>query len=168
MMALRSEHKRELLQQLEPADEYLLVDGYNIIFAWDELKAVAKDNLDAARHILMNLLCNYQGYRGCALILVFDAYRVPQNLGAVEKYHNIYLVYTKEAETADQYIERVTYELRSRRRRVRVATSDSLEQLIILGHGAERISAQHFHDEVYAAQAEIDRILTQNNQKNNA
>ena len=166
MMALRSEHKRELLQQLEPADEYLLVDGYNIIFAWDELKTVAKDNLDAARHILMNLLCNYQGYRGCALILVFDAYRVPQNLGAVEKYHNIYLVYTKEAETADQYIERVTYELRSRRRRVRVATSDSLEQLIILGHNAERVPAGQFHDEVMAVEQEIAHILEENNRKN--
>ena len=115
----------------------------------------------------MNLLCNYQGYRGCTLILVFDAYKVPQSLGSVEKYHNIHIVYTRQAETADQYIERLSFELRGRRR-VRVATSDNLEQLIILGHGAERISAQHFHDEVYAAQAEIDRILTQNNQKNNA
>ena len=166
MMALRSEHKRELLQQLEPADEYLLVDGYNIIFAWDELKEIARDNLDAARHMLMNDLCNYQGYRGCALILVFDAYRVPQNLGAVEKYHNIYIVYTREAETADQYIERVTYELRSRRRRVRVATSDSLEQLIILGHNAERVPAEHFHDEVMAALREIERILDENSRKN--
>ena len=166
MMALRSEHKRELLQQMEPADEYLLVDGYNIIFAWDELKHVARDNLDAARHMLMNFLCNYQGYRGCALILVFDAYRVMQNQGAVEKYHNIYIVYTKEAETADQYIERVTYELRSRRRRVRVATSDSLEQLIILGHNAERVPAERFHDEVMAVQQEIAHILEENNRKN--
>ena len=113
----------------------------------------------------MNLLCNYQGYRGCALILVFDAYRVPQNLGTVEKYHNIFLVYTKEAETADSYIERVTYELRGRRK-VRVATSDSLEQLIILGHGAVRVSASAFHDEVMGVQDEISRILRENNQKN--
>ena len=112
-----------------------------------------------------NLLCNYQGYRGCTLILVFDAYKVPQGLGSVEKYHNIHIVYTRQAETADQYIERLSFELRGRRR-VRVATSDNLEQLIILGHGAERISAQHFHDEVYTAQAEIERILAQNNQKN--
>ena len=164
-MMLRSEDKREFLQSLGPADDFLLVDGYNILFAWDELKDLSRTSLDTARHVLMNLLCNYQGYRGCTLILVFDAYKVPQGLGAVEKYHNIHIVYTRQAETADQYIERLSFELRGRRR-VRVATSDNLEQLIILGHGAERISAQRFHDEVYAAQAEIERILTQNNQKN--
>ena len=164
-MMLRSEDKREFLQSLGPADDFLLVDGYNILFAWDELKALSRTSLDTARHVLMNLLCNYQGYRGCTLILVFDAYKVPQGLGSVEKYHNIHIVYTRQAETADQYIERLSFELRGRRR-VRVATSDNLEQLIILGHGAERISAQRFHDEVYAAQAEIERILTQNNQKN--
>ena len=164
-MMLRSEDKREFLQSLGPADDFLLVDGYNILFAWDELKALSRASLDTARHVLMNLLCNYQGYRGCTLILVFDAYKVPQGLGAVEKYHNIHIVYTRQAETADQYIERLSFELRGRRR-VRVATSDNLEQLIILGHGAERISAQRFHDEVYAAQAEIEHILTQNNQKN--
>ena len=147
-MMLRSEDKREFLQSLGPADDFLLVDGYNILFAWDELKELARTSLDAARHVLMNLLCNYQGYRGCTLILVFDAYKVPQGLGSVEKYHNIHIVYTRQAETADQYIERLSFELRGRRR-VRVATSDNLEQLIILGHGAERISAQHFHDEVY-------------------
>ena len=164
-MMLRSEDKREFLQSLGPADDFLLVDGYNILFAWDELKELSRTSLDTARHVLMNLLCNYQGYRGCTLILVFDAYKVPQGLGSVEKYHNIHIVYTRQAETADQYIERLSFELRGRRR-VRVATSDNLEQLIILGHGAERISAQRFHDEVYAAQAEIERILTQNNQKN--
>ena len=164
-MMLRSEDKREFLQSLGPADDFLLVDGYNILFAWDELKELARTSLDTARHVLMNLLCNYQGYRGCTLILVFDAYKVPQGLGSVEKYHNIHIVYTRQAETAVQYIERLSFELRGRRR-VRVATSDNLEQLIILGHGAERISAQHFHDEVYTAQAEIERILAQNNQKN--
>ena len=162
MQALRAEDKRELLAAIEPAEEYVLVDGYNILFAWDELKDIAKDNLDAARHVLMDLLCNYQGYRGCALILVFDAYKVPQGLGSVEKYHNIYCVYTREAETADAYIERVTYELRGRRR-VRVATSDSLEQLIILGHGAERISAQSFRDEVAEVTQRIAEILEKNN-----
>lgn len=165
MMALRSQDKRELLRQMEPAEEFVLVDGYNIIFAWDELKEIGRDNLDAARHVLMNLLCNYQGYRGCNLILVFDAYKVPQNLGTVEKYHNIFIVYTQEAETADSYIERVTYELRGRKK-VRVATSDNLEQLIILGHGAVRVSAKSFHDEVMQTQQEIARILAQNNQKN--
>ena len=165
MQALRAEDKRELLAAIEPAEEYVLVDGYNILFAWDELKEIAKDNLDAARHVLMNLLCNYQGYRGCALILVFDAYKVPQGLGSVEKYHNIYCVYTKEAETADAYIERVTYELRGRRK-VRVATSDNLEQLIILGHGAVRVSAQSFHDEVMQVHEQIARVLAENSRKN--
>ena len=165
MMALRSQDKRELLARMEPAEEFVLVDGYNIIFAWDELKEIGRDSLDAARHVLMNLLCNYQGYRGCNLILVFDAYKVPQNLGTVEKYHNIFIVYTQEAETADSYIERVTYELRGRKR-VRVATSDNLEQLIILGHGAVRVSAKSFHDEVMQTQQEIERVLAQNNQKN--
>ena len=163
MMALRSQDKKELLAQMEPAEEFVLVDGYNIIFAWDELKEIGRDSLDAARHVLMNLLCNYQGYRGCNLILVFDAYKVPQNLGSVEKYHNIFIVYTQEAETADSYIERVTYELRGRKK-VRVATSDNLEQLIILGHGAVRVSARSYHDEVMQTQQEIERILRQNNQ----
>ena len=140
------------------------MDGYNIIHAWDELHEIARGNLDAARHILMDRLCNYQGYRGCALILVFDAYRVPQGLGSVEKYHNIHIVYTKEAETADQYIERVTYAL-GKRRRVRVATSDGLEQLIILGHGAEHVSAADFHEEVQNVEAAIAQILHQNNRK---
>ena len=165
MQALRSDDKRELIRALEPAEEFVLVDGYNILFAWDELKELARSNLDAARHVLMNLLCNYQGYRGCAVILVFDAYKVPLNLGTVEKYHNIFVVYTKEAETADSYIERVTYELRGRRR-VRVATSDNLEQLIILGHGAVRVSAKSFHDEVFGTNEEIRRILQENNRKN--
>jgi len=164
MMALRSQDKRELLAQMEPAEEFVLVDGYNIIFAWDELKEIGRDSLDAARHVLMNLLCNYQGYRGCNLILVFDAYKVPQNLGTVEKYHNIFIVYTQEAETADSYIERVTYELRGRKK-VRVATSDNLEQLIILGHSAVRVSAKSFHDEVMQTQQEIERVIAQNNQK---
>jgi predicted RNA-binding protein with PIN domain len=164
-VVLRSEDKQALIREIGPAEEFVLVDGYNILFAWDELKDIARDNLDAARHLLMNLLCNYQAYRGCAVILVFDAYRVPQGLGAVEKYHNLYIVYTKEAETADQYIERVTYELHGRRH-VRVATSDNLEQLIILGHGAVRVSAREFHDEVMAVSREISRILQENNRKN--
>ena len=162
--ALRSDDKEALIRSLEPAEEYVLVDGYNIIHAWDELRELAKDNLDAARHVLMDRLCNYQGYRNCALILVFDAYRVPQGLGTVEKYHNIHIVYTKEAETADQYIERVTYAL-GKRRRVRVATSDGLEQLIILGPGAQRVPASEFHEEVEAVEESIAEILKKNNCK---
>ena len=110
------------------------MDGYNIIFAWDELKDLAKDNLDAARQVLMDLLSNYQGFHKCEVILVFDAYKVPGGLGEVSRYHNIYVVYTKEAETADAYIEKATYEI-AKKYRVRVATSDAAEQLIILGMG---------------------------------
>ncbi len=130
-----------------PQEEYLLVDGYNIIYAWDELRELAKDNLDGARGRLMDILCNYQGYYGMHLILVFDAYKVRGNPGSTARYHNIDVVYTKEAETADQYIEKVTHEI-GRKYRVRVATSDGLEQLIIMGSGAIRISAGDLYEEV--------------------
>ncbi len=145
--------------------EYLLVDGYNIIFAWDELKALARDSLEGARHLLMDLLCNFQGYQKCVVILVFDAYKVKGNPGSVEHYRNIHVVYTKEAETADAYIERATYEIARANpdRRVRVATSDNLEQLIILGHGAIRVSAREFHEEVEAAEGRISEIIERNN-----
>ena len=149
-------------RETEPREgerEYLLVDGYNIIFAWEELKKVAQDNLDTARQLLMNLLSNYQGYRQCEVILVFDAYKVPGNPGEVSRFHNIYVVYTKEAETADAYIEKATYEI-GRRHKVRVATSDNLEQLIILGHGAIRVSADLFRAEVEQVGEQISTILT--------
>ncbi len=145
--------------------EYLLVDGYNIIFAWDELKAVAQENLDAARKMLCDLLCNYQGYQKCEVIAVFDAYKVRGGQGSVEKYHNIHIVYTKEAETADSYIERATYEL-GRRHRVKVATSDGPEQLIILGHGALRLSASGFREEIERIQGQIANLLAENNHQN--
>lgn len=138
--------------------EYLLVDGYNIIFSWDELKNAAKDSLDAARNMLINILCNYQGFRQCRLILVFDAYKVKGNLGEVERVHNIDVVYTKEAETADMYIEKVTHEL-SKKHKVRVATSDNLEQIIILGNGALRVSADAFKKEVDEAETAIRAYL---------
>lgn len=128
-------------------EEYLLVDGYNIIFAWDELKALAAENLEGARTKLMEIMCNYQGFCGCHLILVFDAYKVKGNPGSVEQFHNISVVYTKEAETADMYIEKTTKEI-ARKKRVRVATSDGMEQIIIIGHGATRISARAFQEEV--------------------
>ena len=124
------------------------MDGYNIIFAWDELKAISQDNLGAARQRLMDILSNYQGYRRCEIILVFDAYKVPRGVGEVSRYHNIYVVYTKEAETADAYIEKATYALSRKKHRVRVATSDNAEQMIILGHGALRVPAAAFHAEV--------------------
>ena len=127
--------------------EYLLVDGYNIIFAWDELHRLAAQDVAAARGALIDILANYQGFRKCRVIVVFDAYKVKGNPGNVQTVHGVKVVYTKEAETADTYIERVTYELR-RERRVRVATSDGPEQVIILGHGALRVSARAFHAEV--------------------
>ena len=138
--------------------EYLLVDGYNIIFAWDDLNTLAQENLDAARGRLVDLLCNYRGFRQCEVIVVFDAYRVKGNPGEVERVHNISVVYTKEAETADMYIEKVTREL-GKHNRVRVATSDALEQLIILGHGALRISADAFREEVAQVEQAIREYL---------
>ena len=151
-------------KELQAIFEYLLVDGYNIIFAWDELKAIARDSLDAARKALCDLLCNYQGCRKCEVVAVFDAYKVRGGQGSVETYHNIHVVYTKEAETADAYIERATYEL-GKRHRVKVATSDGPEQLIILGHGALRVSAAAFREEVEQVQGQIARILSQNNRR---
>ena len=158
-----SEEKRRELKRAFSGEEYLLVDGYNIIFAWDELNKIAAENLDAARKQLCELLCNYQGYRKCRVILVFDAYKVKGGLGSVEKYHNITIVYTREAETADAYIERATYEI-GRQHRVRVATSDGPEQVIILGHGALRLSASAFHEEMAEVQKQIGDAVFRNNQ----
>ena len=162
LAAFRPVQKRErpdfAAEQWEIAPEYLLVDGYNIIFAWDELNALSKESLDAARHKLMDILCNYQGFQKCVLILVFDAYRVPGSPGSIEQYHNIHVVYTKEAETADMFIERVTHEI-GRNRRVRVATSDGMEQIIILGHGALRVSARMFHGEVQNVEKQIRALV---------
>ena len=156
--------EKRVIREKFSGPEYLLVDGYNIIFAWDELKAIARDNLDAARKALCDLLCNYQGYQKCVVIAVFDAYKVKGGLGSVEKYHNIHVVYTKEAETADAYIERATYEI-GKQHRVKVATSDGPEQLIILGHGALRVSASSFRQEMEQVQGQIAETLRKNNQK---
>ena len=139
---------------------YLLVDGYNIIFAWDELKEVAKDSLDMARTKLINMLSSYQGFINSPVIVVFDAYRVKGNPGSIEHYGDLSVVYTKEAETADAYIEKVTHDL-AKHHRVRVATSDGLEQIIILGAGALRISARSFHDEVLQVEKAIREYLTE-------
>ena len=162
LAAFRPVQKRErpdfAAEQWEIAPEYLLVDGYNIIFAWDELNALSKESLDAARHKLMDILCNYQGFQKCVLILVFDAYRVPGSPGSIEQYHNLHVAYTKEAETADMFIERVTHEI-GRNRRVRVATSDGMEQIIILGHGALRVSARMFHEEVQNVEKQIRALV---------
>lgn len=146
-----------VIKENEPKKEYLLVDGYNIIFAWEELNELAKASIDAARNKLMDILSNYQGFTGCTLILVFDAYKVKGNQGEVQKYHNIYVVYTKEAETADQYIEKTTHEI-GRKYKVTVATSDALEQVIVMGQGAYRISARDFYEEVERTEKQIREI----------
>lgn len=139
--------------------EYLLVDGYNVIFSWNNLKDIATEDLDAARNTLINILCNYQGYKKCEVILVFDAYRVQGNNREVEKINNINIVYTKEAETADLYIEKVSHEL-AKKHRVRVVTSDALEQLIILGNGALRVSSREFLAEIEQAEEDIREIIS--------
>lgn len=139
--------------------EYLLVDGYNMIFAWEDLSALAREDLETARAALMDILSNYQGYRQKRVILVFDAYKVPKGTGSVFRYHNIHVVYTKEAETADAYIEKASYQLTRENRRVQVASADFAEQLIILGHGALRMSARELRAEVEQVQGEIAAIL---------
>ncbi len=135
----------------ERRKEYLLVDGYNIIFAWEELRELAKINIDGARGRLMDILSNYQGIRKCTLILVFDAYKVEGFPGEIQQYHNIHVVYTKEAETADQYIEKVAHEI-GRKYEVTVATSDGTEQVIIRGQGCHLLSAKELHTEIVLAQ----------------
>ncbi|HBM75280.1 MAG TPA: translation elongation factor G, partial [Clostridiaceae bacterium] len=147
---------QKVLKDKEPAKEYLLVDGYNIIFSWDELSELAKENMDSARNKLMDILCNYQGFKKCIVILVFDAYKVKGGIGQVIDYHNIHVVYTKEAETADQYIEKVTHDI-ARKHHVTVATSDALEQLIIMGQGAVRLSANGLKEEVSQVMDQIRR-----------
>lgn len=154
----RKEKKRE------PIKEYLLVDGYNIIFAWEDLNELSKINIESARNKLMDRLSNYQGYKKMTLILVFDAYKVKGNPGSVMKYHNIYVVYTKEAETADQYIEKTVHEI-GRKYQVTVATSDALEQVIILGQGGNRLSAANLLEEVEEVEAEISKKVQKKTSK---
>ena len=140
----------------KPEENYLLVDGYNIIFSWDELRDLSEVNITSARNALMDILCNYQGFKKCNVILVFDGYKVKGNPGSVIKYHNIHVIFTKEAETADQYIEKVTQEI-GRQYHVRVATSDRLEQVIILGKGAVRMSARDLEKEIRETDAVIKK-----------
>lgn len=161
---LRRAEVSSITETAQPGDTFLLVDGYNIIFAWEELSKLAREDLDAARNQLIHILSNYQGMRHCKVILIFDAYRVKGGVGSVEKVNNIFVVYTKQAETADTYIERTTYEL-GKHYRVRVATSDGMEQTIILGHESQRISARAFEEEVKQMQAELEARIRQNNER---
>ncbi len=144
-------HYRKPQQKLK---EYLLVDGYNIIFAWEELKHLAEADIGAARDKLMEILSDYQGYKKCSLILVFDAYKVEGGTGSVQKYHNIYVVYTKEAETADQYIEKTAHEI-GHKYDVTVATSDGLEQVIIRGQGCKLLSAKELQEEISVTRKQV-------------
>lgn len=151
---VESPEERQKRIRKDQMEEYLLVDGYNVIFAWEDLKELAKVNIEGARNKLMDMLCNYQGFKKCNLILVFDAYKVQgQELG-VQKYHNIYVVYTKEAETADQYIEKVVHEI-GRKYHVTVATSDNVEQVVTLGQGGKLLSARELRTEVEEVQRQI-------------
>lgn len=151
---VESPEERQKRIRKDQMEEYLLVDGYNVIFAWEDLKELAKVNIEGARNKLMDVLCNYQGFKKCNLILVFDAYKVQgQELG-VQKYHNIYVVYTKEAETADQYIEKVVHEI-GRKYHVTVATSDNVEQVVTLGQGGKLLSARELRTEVEEVQRQV-------------
>ena len=160
-MGYEKKHSRQVGQykgskRKKSQKEYLLVDGYNIVFAWDELKDLAQDNIDAARDKLVDILSDYQGYKGNNIILVFDAFKVKGGVGEISKYNNINVVYTKEAETADQYIEKVTHEIAGKHH-VTVATSDAMEQLIIMGKGAYRLSANDLKEEIERTKEEIRR-----------
>ena len=139
----------------EKKDAYLLVDGYNIIFAWEELKELAQHNLDSARGKLLDILCNYQGMKRCELIAVFDAYRVQGHPTEIMDYHNIHVVYTKEAETADQYIEKFAHE-NGKKYDVTVATSDGLEQIIIRSQGCHLLSARDLQEEIQRMSRQLD------------
>lgn len=160
----KSVEKTRRYKKQEQEKEYLLVDGYNIIFAWEDLQELAKVNIEGARNKLMDMLCNYQGYKKCTLILVFDAYKVEGGLGESQKYHNIYVVYTKEAETADQYIEKTVHEI-GRKYHVTVATSDALEQVIIMGQGASRLSARNLREEIQMMNQEIKNYYLEKTKK---
>ena len=141
-------------------EDVLLVDGYNMIFAWDDLKKLAQEDLDSARSALIHAMCNYQGIKRCSLTVVFDAYQVKGNAGSTERHGGIQVVYTKEGETADAYIERVSYELR-KTHSVKVATSDTLERVVAFGHGARRLSAKEMRWELDQANEQIRSFLEQ-------
>ena len=141
----------------EKKKDFLLVDGYNIIHAWKDLSELAKTNLDSAREALLNILADYQGFKGMTLITVFDAYRVKGGKETIRRFHNIYVVYTKEAETADAYIEKTVHEI-ARKNNVTVATSDGLEQVIVFGEGAVRMSARELWEEVCKTKEEVREI----------
>ncbi len=159
---LKHPDAQQVAQYYGAEETFLLVDGYNVIFAWDELSRLAKTDLDAARNRLVEILCNYQGFKRCPVILVYDAYKIKGAVEHMERVNNIFVVYTKQAERADTYIERTTYDL-GKRYRIRVVTSDGMEQRIILGHNAQRISSRLFLLEVEEVERQIRRAIAENN-----
>ncbi len=154
----------QVFTKQEKKEEYLLVDGYNIIFAWEELKELAEINIDSARGRLLDILSNYQGIKDCTLIVVFDAYRVERREATIQKYQNIHVVFTKTAETADQYIEKFAYQNKDKYK-ITVATSDGLEQIIISGQGCNLYSAREFYVEVQQTQKKIREEYIEKQQK---
>ncbi len=161
----KKEYKPKKKEEKEKLEEYLLVDGYNMIFSWEELKELAEENIDSARSRLMDIMCNYQGFKNCHLILVFDAYKVIGFPGEMQNYHNIHVVYTKEAETADQYIEKLAYKI-GNKYHVTVATSDNLIQLIIMGQGCKRMSATELKEEIEEINQQIRKEYLEQPKKN--
>lgn len=159
------EAEKVKIKPAEVKQEYFLVDGYNIIFAWDRLKELANKNLDSAREALLEILSNFQSYRGCKMKVVFDAYKISGGIRHYENYDNIDVVFTKEAETADTYIEKTASEL-SKQYLVRVATSDNLEQMMVWGGGAFRMSALELKAEIENTDREIDMFIEKHNRKN--
>lgn len=152
--AVAGTQRQKPVKAAESVQEYLLVDGYNVIFAWEDLKELAKVNIEAARNKLMDILSNYQGFRKCIVILVFDAYKVDGYALEIQKYHNIHVVYTKQAETADQYIEKVVHQI-GKKYHVTVVTSDRVEQIVTLGQGGTLISSREFRKEVDLVKRQI-------------
>ncbi|EOS22761.1 small GTP-binding protein domain protein [Lachnospiraceae bacterium 3-1] len=148
----------------ESKEEYMLVDGYNVIFAWEDLKELAKDTIDGARGKLLDILSNYQGVRKCNMIAVFDAYRVQRHKTEILDYQNIHVVFTQEAETADQYIEKFAHE-NAGKYRVTVVTSDGLEQIIIRGQGCGLISAREFWEEIRASVETVQQEYEEKQEK---
>ncbi len=154
-------------QSASPKEEYMLVDGYNVIFAWEDLKGLAEENIDGARGRLLDILSNYQGVRGCRLMVVFDAYRVERHQTEIFRYHNIQVVFTKEAETADQYIEKFAH-AHAKEYRVTVVTSDGLEQIIIRGQGCGLISARELRQEIRVSVEMVKEEFGQKQEKGKA
>ena len=154
----KEEKPRTPKKQKPRGDDYVILDGYNVIHAWGELKAASEIDFSLAREALIRLMCSYSAFKRCRVIIVFDAYMVKDGKGSTEKYGGVTVVYTKERQTADAYIERATYEMADEHY-VRVVTSDMEEQFIILGNGAYRVSPKEFRAELDGTALEIEEAI---------